>query len=166
MRAPNATKAYAWYNEDVMQKECTNVEEMQDEARRFLIALVPQNDAATLVTLSGELGAGKTAFVKSVAAALGVKEHVTSPTFVIEKTYPLVPSSLKQKTFSRLVHIDAYRLETPEALKAIGFQERAENPHNIIFLEWPERVAAALPVPMVALSFKTLPNNSRLIIYD
>src|SRR3989338_8753227 len=95
-----------------MQKLIRTLAELEAEAARFARELVPRNTGATLVTLSGELGAGKTAFVKAVAKALGVGEVVNSPTFVLEKIYPLPLFSQKSgKGFKRLIHIDAYRLE-------------------------------------------------------
>jgi tRNA threonylcarbamoyladenosine biosynthesis protein TsaE len=65
------------------------IAQMNEETARFARCLSPRADGATVVALSGDLGAGKTAFVKGVARALGVEEHVTSPTFVIMKTYYL-----------------------------------------------------------------------------
>ena len=73
----------------VMEKAITTLEELEAEAGRFAIGLVPRENGATLVTLSGELGAGKTAFTKAVARTLGVEQIVTSPTFVLEKVYQL-----------------------------------------------------------------------------
>src|SRR3989338_3678065 len=76
---------------------------------------------ATVVGLSGDLGSGKTSFVQGVANALGVSEHVTSPTFILERIYKLsVPKpstyDLVPNTFSHLVHIDAYRLDSASEL--------------------------------------------------
>ena len=90
---------------------------------------------ALIVGLSGHLGAGKTAFVKAVAKALGVTEEVTSPTFVIMKLY-----ETSHPHWRRLVHIDAYRLEGPEELEALGFKSLTADPHNLIMIEWPENV--------------------------
>ena len=83
-----------------------NAQELQAYARKFVASLMPHRDAATLVTLSGDLGAGKTTFTQGIARALGVEETVASPTFVIEKVYVLTA-----QRWERLVHIDAYRLE-------------------------------------------------------
>ncbi|HET9641369.1 MAG TPA: tRNA (adenosine(37)-N6)-threonylcarbamoyltransferase complex ATPase subunit type 1 TsaE, partial [Candidatus Paceibacterota bacterium] len=70
------------------EKQSRDIGEFEEEAARFVRALRP-NEQATLVTLSGELGAGKTAFTKAAARALGITETVTSPTFVLEKIYLL-----------------------------------------------------------------------------
>lgn len=116
------------------------LESLQEEAVSFTERLSPNPDRATLVTLSGDLGAGKTSFVQGIARALGVREVITSPTFVLEKTY-----ELKDAPFAMLVHIDAYRLEGDASLTPLGFHERYVDPSNLILLEWPEMVAEQLP---------------------
>ncbi len=88
---------------------------------------------ATIVGLSGHLGAGKTAFTKAVAAELGVAEEVTSPTFVIMKIYETTNAR-----WPRLVHIDAYRLERREELEALRWEELVADRNNLILVEWPE----------------------------
>ena len=103
------------------------------------------NKEALVVGLSGHLGAGKTAFVKAIAKILGVKEEVTSPTFVIMKIYEISVTS-KQKTeglavpWKRLVHIDAYRLERREELDVLEWEKLVADKDNIILVEWLENV--------------------------
>lgn len=143
-----------------MEKTARTLEELETQAAEFVRDLSPVEWGATLVTLSGELGAGKTAFTKAVAKTLGVEESVTSPTFVLEKIY-----QLSGQKFERLIHIDAYRLEKGSDLKPLGFDELMENPKNLIFLEWPERVAHGLPIASAVLTFKVQPDNSRKVIY-
>ncbi|MEK7514295.1 MAG: tRNA (adenosine(37)-N6)-threonylcarbamoyltransferase complex ATPase subunit type 1 TsaE, partial [Patescibacteria group bacterium] len=87
--------------------------ELQALAHSFAQKSSPLGKRAKIVGLIGELGAGKTAFVKEVAHLLGVKDTLTSPTFVIEKIYPL-----KGKQFKKLIHIDAYRLSEGKELTA------------------------------------------------
>jgi tRNA threonylcarbamoyladenosine biosynthesis protein TsaE len=90
-----------------------------------------------VVALHGELGAGKTALVQGLAAALGVAQPVTSPTFALVLEYPLPDGR-------RLVHMDLYRLQELEALEAIGFEEYLES-NDVIAIEWAERAAGLLP---------------------
>ena len=92
-----------------------------------------------IILLYGDLGAGKTVFVKGLAKALGVKEIVKSPTFNILKCYSILSKSYKLKAKSSLCHIDAYRLESLDDLLDIGFEEYINN-KNIIVIEWAERV--------------------------
>jgi tRNA threonylcarbamoyladenosine biosynthesis protein TsaE len=100
-------------------------------------------DEALVVGLSGHLGAGKTAFVKAVAKTLGVKEAVTSPTFVIMKIYGINIQGTMingRIPWKRLVHIDAYRLERPEELEALSWEDLVADRNNLIMVEWPENV--------------------------
>jgi tRNA threonylcarbamoyladenosine biosynthesis protein TsaE len=143
-----------------MRKEIKTLTELGEEAKRFIRTLAPKDDGATLVTLSGELGAGKTAFVKAVAKVFGVEEVVTSPTFVLEKIY-----ILNKQSFKRLFHIDAYRLENGDDLAPLGFNEIMKDEGNLIFLEWPENVAVALPEPTIKISIIANTDSSRIISY-
>jgi tRNA threonylcarbamoyladenosine biosynthesis protein TsaE len=105
-------------------------------------------DGALVVGLSGHLGAGKTAFVKAVAKALGVTDIVTSPTFVLMKIYGIGPNGGNDPIdntearfpWSRLVHIDAYRLERPGELEALDWEDLITNKNNLVMIEWPENV--------------------------
>jgi tRNA threonylcarbamoyladenosine biosynthesis protein TsaE len=144
-----------------MEKVLRTLTELGEEATRFVGSLAPQEQGATLVTLSGELGAGKTAFVKAVAEVLGVEEIVNSPTFVLEKIYLLSEGH----PFKRLIHIDAYRLESGGDLTPLGYDELMQDVGNLVLLEWPERVADALPVPATHLSLVVQSDGSRMISY-
>lgn len=130
------------------------------EAAAFAQALAPVGTEATVVALSGELGAGKTTFAQAMASALGVRESVTSPTFVLEKIYPL-----EERAFARLVHIDAYRLQSPDALKALGWGELLQDPSNLIVIEWPENVAHAIPPSAIHVRFDIV-DGGRIITSD
>jgi tRNA threonylcarbamoyladenosine biosynthesis protein TsaE len=125
-----------------------SLEEFKLFSASFAKELLPHNDMATVVALSGVLGAGKTTFVQEVAKTLGVDENVTSPTFVLEKIY-----LLKQQPFDRLIHIDAYRLESPRELEILGFAELLKDPKNLILLEWPERVPDLIPAGAIRIRF-------------
>ncbi|MEK7552464.1 MAG: tRNA (adenosine(37)-N6)-threonylcarbamoyltransferase complex ATPase subunit type 1 TsaE [Patescibacteria group bacterium] len=116
---------------------------------------------ALLVCLFGDLGAGKTALVKVCAEYFGIKEHVTSPTFVILKNYNLPPKNTL--TFKRMVHIDAYRLENAQELLNLGWDEILKEKSNIIFLEWPEKVSEILPSTSVKIYLNHLDETQREI---
>jgi tRNA threonylcarbamoyl adenosine modification protein YjeE len=144
-----------------MEKVIRTLAELEEEAARFAGSLVP-GTGATLVTLSGELGAGKTAFAKAVARALGVEEIVNSPTFVLEKIYQLGGETPK---FKQLIHIDAYRLEKGKDLASLGFDELMQDAGNLVLLEWPEKVIDMLPVPAQRISFTVQDHDSRILSY-
>lgn len=114
------------------------------------------SDKSLLIKLSGNLGAGKTTFTQKFAEALDIKEKITSPTFVLMKIY-----SINFGQFKKLVHIDAYRLEKPEELLALNFQEILDDTENLILLEWPERVENILPEKNITISFEVIDEESR-----
>ena len=94
------------------------------------------------MALSGDLGSGKTTFVKGLAAAFGLNpETVTSPTFTLMNVYPLKPSYNGADTF---VHIDTYRLKNEQELIAIGAEDYLGAPDAISVIEWPEKLTVLL----------------------
>jgi tRNA threonylcarbamoyladenosine biosynthesis protein TsaE len=144
-----------------MDKFITHSEEENIKiAEDFLNKISPKSEAV-VVGLYGDLGAGKTAFTKSIAKVFGVGDGITSPTFVIEKIY-----ELKDKDFLHLIHIDAYRLEREEELTNLGWKNIISDPKNIIFIEWPEKVSGIMP-EHIKISFKHGENaDSREIDID
>jgi tRNA threonylcarbamoyladenosine biosynthesis protein TsaE len=116
-------------------------------------------DTALVVGLYGELGSGKTTFTQAVAKIFNINEDITSPTYVIEKKY-----EIKDKNFKKLIHIDAYRLDSAKELLVLDWKKILLDPRNIIFIEWPERVLEILPKNHAKVFFKFLSENEREII--
>ena len=127
-----------------------SIEETKQIAKDWLVSISNEyagRDEALVVGLSGHLGAGKTAFTKCVAEILGVPEVVTSPTFVIMKSYeindqlPRINNQASTFPWKRLVHIDAYRLDRREELEVLEWEKLVEDKNNLILVEWPENVS-------------------------
>ncbi len=115
-----------------MKIQSHSFEETIDLGRRF----AGQLKKGAIVCLKGDLGAGKTVFAKGVAQGLGLDPHaVNSPTFVLMNYYPGKLS---------LYHFDLYRLEKPEELASVNFDEYFYG-NGICLVEWPERLGEALP---------------------
>ncbi|MFC1721093.1 tRNA (adenosine(37)-N6)-threonylcarbamoyltransferase complex ATPase subunit type 1 TsaE [Patescibacteria group bacterium] len=134
-----------------------NLDEMRDFAKGVLQD-INKGVGAKIVALHGDLGAGKTAFVKELAKELGIERHITSPTFVILKKYETQDSN-----FKILVHIDAYRLESGEDLKLLGWDELSKDPQNLIVVEWPEQVADVLSDDIIKVQFEYVDEETRRI---
>ncbi len=130
-------------------------------ARQIISQLKPDPRRATTVFLVGDLGTGKTTFTQSLARALGLDLPVTSPTFVIQKTY-----EIDQAGWQKLMHVDCYRLEDGDELTKLGFSEWLASPNTLLVLEWPERVDGVLPAPDLQLAFKFVDDKTREIDYD
>ncbi|HXK35954.1 MAG TPA: tRNA (adenosine(37)-N6)-threonylcarbamoyltransferase complex ATPase subunit type 1 TsaE [Candidatus Paceibacterota bacterium] len=94
---------------------------------------------ALVIALIGELGAGKTAFVQGVAHALGIREIPRSPTFNLAKSYA-IPG-----TQHRLWHLDCYRLQNRNDLRALDVHTIFADYRNLVLVEWADRVPGALP---------------------
>lgn len=122
-----------------MKPERYSEAETMRVAQRLLALLSPDPKRATVVGLSGDLGAGKTTLAKAIADQLGIQETVQSPTFVVAKFYQPTKGD-----FSQLVHIDAYRIEDEKELDPLHLGEVFERPHTLVIIEWPERIKRAL----------------------
>ncbi|MDD5606564.1 MAG: tRNA (adenosine(37)-N6)-threonylcarbamoyltransferase complex ATPase subunit type 1 TsaE [Candidatus Pacebacteria bacterium] len=108
---------------------------------------------ADVLALKGELGAGKTTFLKGYAKGLGVKEKVLSPTFLILKKIPI-----KNNYF---IHIDCYRIKDSKEILDLGFKKMLNK--YIMAIEWPERIKNILPKDTLWINFKIIDKNKREI---
>lgn len=124
---------------------CDSVEKTAAAAAR-VAELLPEGTDCTLA-LHGTLGAGKTTFVSGLAHALGVRQPVTSPSYNIYAVY--------EGRSRQLIHMDAYRLTSPDAVDALMLEEFMRSPW-IWVVEWPEKIGDALPPDTVHLDFEIL----------
>ena len=111
-----------------------------------------------IVGLQGELGSGKTTFVQFFAKALGIKDKILSPTFVIFKSF-----ALKNKRFKKLYHFDCYRINQPKEILDLGFKEIIRDKKNVVLIEWSDRIKNLLPPEAVILEFRFIDKNKREI---
>lgn len=116
---------------------------------------------ATVVTLSGNLGAGKTTLVQAVGVVLGVSEVITSPTFVVMKRYETTDD-----TFTTLIHIDAYRIESVTELTILGWERWLAEPDVLLCVEWPEKISTLIPPTAVQVILTVVDEVTRKITYD
>lgn len=116
-------------------------------------AVSPWLENMRLVTLAGDLGAGKTTLVRGILRGRGYQGAVKSPTFTLVEPYELVQQSI--------YHFDLYRLNDPEELEFLGVREYLQG-DGLCLVEWPERGAGFLPEPDVNVTIKKL-NSGRLV---
>ena len=119
-----------------------------------------KRSGALVLGLEGELGSGKTTFLQGMTGALGVKEKVLSPTFVIMKKYgiPANPGG-----FKNFYHFDCYRLEDSKEILALGFEEIIKEGKNLVAIEWAEKIKDILPKDAVWIKFEHLGEERRRI---
>ena len=120
-----------------------SVEETWAVARQFAAELKPGD----IVCLEGDLGAGKTTFTQGLAASLGAKRAVTSPTFCLVVEHPV------EKFL--LVHMDLYRLHDADDVLAIGWEDYLAR-GAVLAVEWPERAGGLVPKNAIRVSFVRL----------
>lgn len=128
------------------------------ETEKYAEALSHTLHGGDVLALSGHLGTGKTVFVKGLARGLGVKEVVTSPTFVVMKVYPCDSAFARKRGIFFLCHVDAYRLHGGEELVQIGIDDYLGEPSVITVIEWPERVRNAIKNPSLVIRM-TIPHK-------
>jgi tRNA threonylcarbamoyladenosine biosynthesis protein TsaE len=129
-------------------------------AERILAKSSPSSRKAFVIALSGELGAGKTAFLQGFAKGLGIKQKITSPTFVILKKFKIQNSKAGFKNF---YHIDCYRLENPKEILDLGFGEIIAGSGNIVAVEWPDRIRKIMPKTALWIRFDFIDEKTRKI---
>ena len=125
--------------------------------------LKTKNKNAKVVALSGNLGAGKTTLTQELARQLGIREKIISPTFVIMKIYEINPKSNYFSNFKKLIHIDAYRLESAKEFSHIGWEELQNDKDNLIIIEWPEKVIERIPTSAINISLSHIDEENREI---
>ena len=106
-------------------------------------------NAPLVVTISGDLGAGKTTLVQAICRGYGVKEDVTSPTFALVHRY---------QGRSPVFHLDLYRLAGPADLTNLGWDDIIAD-DALVLIEWPERAAGRVPHDHVPISLQHLPDD-------
>lgn len=138
-----------------MQYITNSYEETADVAASFSKSL----KGGEVIAMYGDLGAGKTAFVQGVAKALGIKSHVTSPTFTIVNEYD---------GRLTLYHFDVYRISDPEEMYDIGYDEYIES-DGVCIIEWAELIEDLLPpeyIKITILKDDTVSDDRRIITIE
>ena len=130
----------------------SSVEETLSFAKKFAAGLKPGD----VLALEGDLGSGKTTFVKGIAAGLGIADtdEVKSPTFVLMHHYPCrIP----------VYHFDLYRLEGGKEISTVGLEEFAHDPKAIACVEWADKAPSFFPPSTYHIGFKILGPEKRQI---
>ncbi len=129
-----------------------------EQTMQFAEKLAPILDKGAVLLLHGDLGAGKTRFVKGLAKGIGSTITVTSPTFTLLNIY--------DDGKMPIYHFDMYRLSSKEEAEELGFNEYfdTKNSNGIVIVEWPENVEGLINCPHINVEIKKLDEECREII--
>ncbi|MGH2674690.1 MAG: tRNA (adenosine(37)-N6)-threonylcarbamoyltransferase complex ATPase subunit type 1 TsaE [Actinomycetota bacterium] len=127
-----------------------------DETRKVAAALAELLVPGDVVSLTGDLGAGKTTFVQGASRGLGVEEQVASPTFVLVREY---------RGDVPVYHLDVYRLERLQEVIDLGFEDLLD-PAGVIFVEWGDAIEALLPDQHLRVELRTEEDETRRLSFS
>lgn len=137
-----------------MQIKIPHIGDLPEAARQFVDAMGEQR----VFAFYGQMGAGKTTFIKAVCEALGVKDVINSPTFAIVNEY-------QNGQGQPIYHFDFYRLKRATEAYDIGFDDYVYS-GNVCFMEWPEVVEELLPDNVVRVKIEETDDGSRILTLD
>lgn len=148
---------------EIITKNAAETKKFGEILAKKIIKSRFKNKKAIVIGLEGELGSGKTTFVQGMAKGLGIKQRITSPTFVIMRKYK-IPDTKYQIQNTRFYHIDCYRLSRSKDLSDLDFKEIIKSPQNIVVIEWAEKVKRILSKDAGWIKFEHLEKNKRKMI--
>lgn len=131
-----------------------NLSDIDAVAQKFVDNMGNRN----IFAFYGEMGAGKTTFIKALCKTLGVAETITSPTFAIINEY-------NKEDGDPIYHFDFYRIKNIEEAYDFGYEDYFYSGH-LCFIEWPELVEPLLPESVVKVQIVVMDNGGRSIIVD
>jgi tRNA threonylcarbamoyladenosine biosynthesis protein TsaE len=134
-----------------MELVIKDVNALGEAAKEFIAAM----DQSTVFAFRGEMGAGKTTFIKAICEALGVEDTINSPTFAIVNEY-------RSATAELIYHFDCYRIKKIEEALDFGFEDYMDS-GALCFIEWPENVEELLPGDTINVFITVNPDGSRTV---
>ena len=137
-----------------MEFHISSTEQINQVAQQFIAAMGNHK----LFAFYGEMGAGKTTFIKALCDELGVIDVVNSPTFAIANDY-------ETELGDHIYHFDFYRLKTPQEALDFGVEDYFYSGH-ICFMEWPDQIGTLLPTESVRVAITVNADGSRTVAAD
>lgn len=146
-----------------MTLKITSLDNIADTARQFITTL---GDARVLA-FYGEMGAGKTTFIKALCEQLGVEDVITSPTFAIVNEYTAGDGAGNEvgiEPDSPIYHFDFYRIKKLEEVYDMGYEDYFYS-GNLCLMEWPELIEELLPDDALRITISEEPDGTRTITF-
>lgn len=156
------TSSFINSSSDSTQFECNSISDLPQTAQQ-IISLANKLNRRIWI-LEGDLGAGKTTFIKAVCKELGVKTMVSSPTFALINEYEVNEDNQESKI---IYHCDFYRINNPNEVLELGIEEyfeKAEEKGNYCFIEWASKIEPFLPEQYLQINIEVnQTTNSRIL---
>ncbi|MBQ7422319.1 MAG: tRNA (adenosine(37)-N6)-threonylcarbamoyltransferase complex ATPase subunit type 1 TsaE [Prevotella sp.] len=134
-----------------MKITISSINNIREAAKQF----INNKGKGTVFALYGNMGAGKTTFIKAVCEELGVEDVITSPTFAIVNEYT-------SGSGDPIYHFDFYRIKKLEEVYDMGYEDYFYS-HSLCFIEWPELIEEVLPADAVKVTISEQPDGSRTV---
>uniref|UniRef100_A0A832G7Q0 tRNA threonylcarbamoyladenosine biosynthesis protein TsaE n=1 Tax=Ignavibacterium album TaxID=591197 RepID=A0A832G7Q0_9BACT len=134
-----------------MDFPCERISSSEDDTKHIALEFLAELEAGDIVVLNGELGTGKTFFIKKIAESLGV-HNANSPTFAIVNEYDSQP---------KIYHFDFYRINKVNELHDIGLEDYLTDSDAITFIEWGELFPEVLPAKRYEIKIEEIENEKR-----
>ena len=131
--------------------EIDSLDQITEAATKF-VAEMGDN---TVFAFHGEMGAGKTTFIKAICEKLGVEDQITSPTFAIVNEY-------RSNSGELIYHFDFYRIKNESEAFDFGYEDYFYS-GSICFIEWPEKIESLLPNDIVNVTISEIENGKRIV---
>ena len=160
---------YLWYTDvpenknqeaRIMNQRKVIVTKNAEETQKFAEEFGKNIQAGDIITLTGDLGAGKTTFTQGFAKGLGITNRIISPTFIISRKYEI---KRKSQTIKIFYHIDLYRMVSEKDLHSIGLEEILGDKNTVVVIEWPEKMGSLLPKKRWNITIESMRENERKI---
>ncbi len=145
---------------EVVTKSAQETQELGEKIANQLTIKHQMDGQGQTLSLSGELGSGKTTFIQGLAKGLGIKERILSPTFIMMREYTVHRAKSKEQS---LYHIDLYRVGNEKDVEGLGLEEIWSDPQNIVAIEWAEKIKKILPKKRIDIHFEYLKEDKREI---
>lgn len=144
-----------------MEYSVIREESWDDFVKDTILPLCKKDNGPIVFALVGELGSGKTTFSKNFLHALGIKQHIQSPTFSIMNSY-----DVDFENYKKVIHMDVYRIDDINELKVLHIDEIFSNNKNIIVIEWADKIKKIIPQNAIWIYFEHDTFNTRKIRID
>ena len=151
----------------MLSKSKTQTQKIAAKLAQKILRATDYELRAKVIALSGNLGSGKTTFVQGFMKAMGIKNHITSPTFIIFRRYEIKNPTgygLRTTNYQNVYHFDLYRLDKPQDVSKLGFKKIISDKNNIVLIEWPELIKKQLPKNTIWVKFEHGKNKKERII--